>query len=76
MFILSHELAQRSNLKIYLALLCTGRNIHNHRNQDLFESSSSRFAQCLVITPSFVGGETLRQLLSVLKETSGFLVRK
>lgn len=44
MFILSHELAQRSSLKIYLVLLCTRRNIHNHRNQDLFESSSSCFA--------------------------------
>lgn len=41
MFILSHELAQRSNLKIYSVLLCKGRNIHNHRNKDLFESSSS-----------------------------------
>lgn len=41
MFILLHELAQRSSLKIYLVLLCTGRNIHNHRNRDLFESSSS-----------------------------------
>lgn len=66
------------SLKIYLVLLCTGRNIHNRRNRDLFESSSSCFA--VFSQNGFVGwrGGIKAAALSFKRNVriSSFLVRK